>query len=292
MVQSKLAALYLLIVAALWGLTFPLIGESVQTQDPIIFVALRFSLAALFVLPYFLKNLCWKTFAVGCMLGLIQSSVFITQTIGLETVNVSRAAFLTGINVLVVPFLAPLLKMGSPTRHDVISASICCLGIYFLTECNLGQMSIGDLWVLVSALLIGFSIVYIGKQAASEIDPLMLSYGQIVMTAIISWIPAFFFSTFDFSPFLTVQAITSLTICSLLATILAITLQAKYQKYVSLQFAALIYSLEPVFAAFFDYLLMGTAPKTYTLIGGTIILLSIIYLECFRPKEVATETQT
>jgi drug/metabolite transporter (DMT)-like permease len=288
MLYSKLPSFYLLLVAALWGLTFPLIGESVQTQDPIIFVALRFSLAALFVFPYFIKNLCWKTFTVGCILGVIQSSVFITQTIGLETVSASRGAFLTGINVLAVPFLSPLLKMGVPTRHDVVSAIICCFGIFVLTECDIGQMTKGDLWILVSAILIGYSIVYIGKQAATDIDPLMLSYGQIVMTALMSWIPACFFSRFDFSPFLTVQAITSLAVCSLLATVLAITLQAKYQKYVNLQSAAIIYSLEPVFAAIFDYLLQGAPPKVYTLIGGLIILTSIVYLELFRPKETRT----
>ncbi len=283
--QSKLAPLYLLLVAALWGLTFPLIGESVQTQDPIIFVALRFSLAALFVLPYFLKHLCKKTFVVGCILGVIQSVVFITQTIGLETVSASRSAFLTGINVLVVPFLSPLLKMGYPTRHDVVSALVCCFGIFVLTECDLGQITRGDVWILMSALCIGYSIVYIGKQAATDIDPRMLAYGQIVMTAGMSWIPALFFSPFDFTPFFTVQAVTSLTICSILATIVAITLQAKYQKYVSLQLAAILFSLEPVFAAIFDFLLQGAPPKTYTVIGGSIILASIFYLEMFRPKE-------
>jgi len=287
--NSKVAILNLFVVAALWGLTLPLIGESVQTQDPIIFVALRFSIAALFVFPYFIKNLDRKSLMVGSVLGLIQSSVFISQTIGLETVNVSRAAFLTGINVLVVPFLAPLLKMGFPERHDFISSLICCLGIYVLIECDLGQMSPGDLWILTSAFLIGFSIVYISKQAHTDIDPLMLSYGQIVMTALFSWLPALFFSTFDFAPFLTAQGMTSLLICSLLATILAITLQAKYQKHVTLQYAALIYSLEPVFAAFFDFVLHGTQPKIYTICGGMIILASIFYLEMYRPRPVLAE---
>lgn len=280
-----MAAFYLLIVAALWGLTFPLIGESMTTQDPFLFVSLRFSLAALFVIPYFLKHLTKKIFVVGCILGVIQSAVFISQTVGLETIDPSRAAFLTGINVLLVPFLSPLLRMGFPTRHDVISAIICCVGIFILTECDIGQMSRGDIWIVSSAVLIGLSIVYIGQQAKSDMNPFMLSYAQIVMTALFSWIPTFFFSDMNFIPFQSSQALTSLIVCSIFATIVAITLQAKYQKHVSLQNAALIFSLEPVFAAVFDVILRGATPKIYTLIGGVVILASILYLELLKPKQ-------
>lgn len=283
--DSKIAAFYLLIVAALWGLTFPLIGDSVATQDPLLFVPLRFSLAAIFVLPYFLRHLTKQILIVGGILGVIQSAVFISQTIGLETVDPSRAAFLTGINILLVPFLSPLLKMGFPTKHDVFSAIICCIGIFILTECDIGQVCMGDIWILSSAVLIGLSIVYIGQQSKNDMNPFMLSYAQIVMTALFSWVPALLFSDMDFAPFQTSQAITSLFICSIFATIVAITLQAKYQKYVSLQSAALIFSLEPVFAALFDVVLRGATLTIYTLAGGFVILFSMMYLELLKPKE-------
>jgi len=292
MTNSKTAAFYLLIVAALWGLTFPLIGESMTTQDPFLFVALRFSLAALFVLPYFCRHLTKKIFIVGSILGVIQSIVFISQTIGLQTIDPSRAAFLTGINVLAVPFLSPLLKMGSPSRHDVLSAIICCTGIFILTECDIGQVSRGDFWIIGGAIFIGLSIVYIGQQSKNDMNPFMLSYSQIVFTALFAWIPVIFFSDMNLVPFTSSQALTSLFICSIFATILAITLQAKYQKYVSLQNAALIFSLEPVFAAVFDIILRDATPKIYTLIGGLVIMASIIYLEVWKPKEVIPQLKT
>lgn len=283
--STKVATFYLLVVAALWGLTFPLIGESMVTQDPFLFVSLRFSIAAIFVLPYFLRYLTKEIFIVGIILGLIQSVVFISQTIGLETVSPARAAFLTGINVLLVPFLSPLLKMGYPDRHDLISAIICCFGIFILTECDIGQISLGDFWIISGAVFIGLSIVYIGQQAKNDMNPFMLAYAQIVMTALFSWIPTLLFSDMNFTPFLTSQALTSLFTCSFLATIIAMTLQARFQKEVSLQNAALIFSLEPVFAAIFDTLLRGTTPQIYTLLGGMIILLSVIYLEKIKPKK-------
>jgi drug/metabolite transporter (DMT)-like permease len=289
--DSKIAGFCLLIVAALWGLTFPLIGDSMATQDPFLFVSLRFSLAAIFVIPYFLRYLTRQTLIVGSILGVIQSAVFISQTVGLETTDPSRAAFLTGINILLVPFLSPLLKMGYPTKHDVVSGLICCIGIFILTECDIGQICKGDIWILSSAVLIGLSIVYIGQQSKNDMDPFMLSYAQIVMTALFSWVPTLLFSDMDFIPFQTSQALVSLFICSIFATIVAITLQAKYQKYVSLQSAALIFSLEPVFAAVFDIVLRGATPKIYTLIGGVVILFSMAYLELWKPKLVTDSPQ-
>ncbi len=285
MPASKVASFYLFIVAALWGLTFPLIGEAMGTQDPFLFVSLRFSLAALFVLPYFLRRLNKEILIVGTLLGLIQSCVFISQTVGLKTVNPARAAFLTGMSVLLVPFLSPLLKMGYPNRHDLISGLICCFGIFVLTECDIGHISLGDFWIIFGAFFIGLSIVYIGQQAKREINPFMLAYAQVVMTALFSWVPTLLFSDMDIAPFLTTQAIVLLSTCSFLATILAMALQAKYQKDVSLQSAALIFSLEPVFAALFDILLRGTTPQVYTLIGGIIILSSVVYLERMKPEK-------
>lgn len=282
--SPKIAALCLLLVAAIWGLTFPVIYEAVQTLDPFLFVALRFSLASVFILPYFFRHINKQILMVGSVLGVIQLGVFIAQTIGLETVDPSRAAFLTGINVLAVPFISPLFKMGRPSSHDLLSAFICCFGIFVLTECDIGQVSTGDVWLIGGAILIGLSIVYIGRHAKSSMDPLMLSYSQIIMTALFSWIPVYFFGELDFTPFLTLPSALSLGFCSFFAVLLAFTLQSKCQRYVSLQNVALIFSLEPVFASFFDSLLGWEVPGMYTFLGGSIILSSILYLELSRPK--------
>ncbi len=281
---DKLAGIYLLIVAALWGLTFPLIELTVGEIDPYLFVSLRFSIAALFVLPYFLKNLSKKAIMVGAALGVIHSGAFIFQTIGLQTLNASRAAFLAGIYVLMIPFISPFLKMGRPGLNDFISAVICVTGVYILTGCNIGGLSIGDSWIFISDFFIALSIIYIGKHSQDDMDPYMLAYGQIVMTALFSWVPTLFLSEFHFAALTIPSVLISLFICSFLATILAIRLQSKYQKYVSIQSTALIFSLEPVFAAIFDTLITRTPPKITTLIGGLIIVAGVVYLELSKQK--------
>src|SRR5215216_3886720 len=101
--NHRLAGFYLVIVAAIWGLTFPLIEGSMKQQDPFLFVSLRFTLASIPLLPYFLKRVTMKFLAIGGCLGFLNAGAFITQTIGLQSVNASRAAFLTGAYVLLVP---------------------------------------------------------------------------------------------------------------------------------------------------------------------------------------------
>jgi drug/metabolite transporter (DMT)-like permease len=279
------AEFYLVLVAVLWGLTFPLIETSMELQDPFLFVALRFTLATLPILPYFLRNLTKELFWAGVVIGFLNCGAFVTQTIGLQTVSASRAAFLTGVYVFLIPLLSPLFRMGRPGMYEILSAALCFLGVYVLTGCDTTALTLGDLWVLSGAVFIAISVIYIGKYSKDNLNPYMIAYSQIAMTALFAWMLCPFFSTFNFTALQNPQFLLSLTICSLLATILTIVLQCKYQKYVSLAKVTLIFSLEPVFAAIFDWMLNGVTPTIYTTIGGGLVLLSIVCLELFKPKE-------
>lgn len=150
---------------------------------------------------------------------------------------------------------------------------------------DVGAVSIGDVWILLGAFFIAISIVYIGKLANFYEDPNMLAFGQIVLTAALAWIPTLIFSELNFSAFMTKQSLIIMSICSIVCTVVAIVLQSKHQKFVSVQTSAIIFSLEPVFAAFFDSTINFSLPETSTCLGGILILLSVIYLEIFKNKE-------
>lgn len=290
MKQTTISAFCLVLVAAIWGLTFPLINYSMQTQDPFLFVALRFTVAALPILPYFWKRFKKEMLVSGLILGAVHCGAFLTQTIGLQTVSSSRAAFLTSLYVLMIPLISPLFRMGSPNKHDLLSAIGCCCGVYVLIGSDLGGMTVGDVWILLGALFIAISIIYIGKLSTQFSNPYMLAYSQIVITAAFSWIPCITFQRLNGSSFLNFEALGILLLCSLLCTIVAIVLQSKHQKFVSVQSAALIFSLEPVFAALFDASITAALPPLSTLFGGLIILSSILYLELMRTKPVLSSS--
>lgn len=283
--NTKLATFYLFFVTAIWGLSFPLIELCVQQCDPVLFVAMRFFLAAIPILPFFLRNLTREYLIAGMILGVVNLGAYAFQTIGLETVNASRAAFLTGIYVLMIPFIAPLMGMGKPRVHDVVSAMICSVGIFILTECSIGDFCMGDIWILIADVFIALAIIFVAKYSKKDMHPSMLAFGQIIMTGLYAWVPAFLLTDLDFSGFHSPSFLISIAICSFLCTILALFMQSKAQKYVSIQNAALIFSLEPVFAAIFDTVLTRTPPTLYTLGGGFVIVMSILYLELCKPKE-------
>lgn len=286
LMQQKTSIFLLILVAALWGLTFPLITQSMKTQDPFLFVSIRFTLAAIPILPYFLKRVNREILVGGILLGIIHCGAFLTQTIGLQTVDSSRAAFLTSMYVLLIPMMAPLFRMGRPGKHDFVSACICCFGVYVLMGCDLGTMTMGDGWIIAGAVCIAVSIIYIGLLAQKLSDPYMLAYTQIVMTGLFSWVPCFVFGHFALQPYISLEAIGILSVCSFLCTVLAIALQSKHQKFVSVQSAALIFSLEPVFAALFDSVFSASLPTIPTLVGGGLILFSVMYLEVVKARLV------
>lgn len=283
--MSKLPFFSLMVVTLLWGLTFPLIELCMKLQDPFLFVALRFSVASIFALPFFLRRLSKKSVMTGVILGLLNCGAFITQTIGLMSVNASRAAFLTGIYVLLIPFLSPLFKLGIPRKSDVLCTILCFAGIYTLTGCDLQQITFGDVWILMSVIFIALSLVYISYVGKRGIDPFLLTNSQIVMTTVFAWISCCLFGNFDCSALMNTHYLPALLVCSLLATNIAILLQSKYQKRVSPQQAALIFSLEPVFGALFDFAIAGNRPTVYLIYGGGIILLSVVLCELWRSEE-------
>ncbi|HRD56137.1 MAG TPA: DMT family transporter [Parachlamydiaceae bacterium] len=279
--QAKNAFFFLSLVAALWGLTFPLIENSMQLHDPFLFVALRFSIAALILIPIFkfFQNATKELLIAGLILGVLNCGAYLSQTIGLQTTNASRAAFLTGTNIVFIPFIAPAFKLQVINKYDVISGVLCAFGIYVLTGAGLENLSVGDFWILLCAFCVALSIIYISYLSKNNFDPYLLTTSQIGATALISWGLCFLFSDFNFNSLINYNFIGTIIYCSLFATIVSLSLQAKYQKYVSAQKAGLIFCLEPVFATFFDMLINHAELLPNIFFGGIIILLSIVFLE-------------
>lgn len=286
--MQKKSFFFLVIVAALWGLTFPLIENSMQVHDPFLFVAFRFSIAALILIPFikFFQNVTKEVFVAGFILGILNCGAYVTQTIGLQTTNASKAAFLTGANIVFIPFIAPAFRLQEMNKYDILSGCVCAFGIYILTGADIQNLTGGDLWILFCAFCVALAIIYISYLTKNEMDPYLLTTSQITATALISWPLCFFFSDCNFGLLINPDFIGTILYCSLFATIISLGLQAKYQKYVSAQKAGLIFCLEPVFATFFDVLINDVKLHASLFLGGFLILFSILLLELKSEKLV------
>ena len=216
----------------------------------------------------------------------MNSCIFLFQTIALKTLDSPRAAFLSVIYVILVPFLLPFFGFRKPKIIEGIAAIICLYGVYLLSGAKITTFEIGDFWIIASTLCVAFSIIIIEHVANKVEDILLFSFYQIIFTTLLPLImliyhPVVIPTTHGFW--------LSVIYCAIFATTLAFIFQLKYQAQVGASKAALIFSLEAVFAGIFAWL-MGEKISHQTLIGGGIILFSIILIDLvhmFRQQNTA-----
>jgi len=281
------AAIWLVVVTALWGFTFPLIKNVVDIINPSLFVAVRFLLAAIVLLPFILTDIRKNNFEIliaGILLGIFNSSVYVTQTIGLQTISSAQSAFIVGMNVLFIPFFAALFKLNKIAKIDVVAAIICVIGLFIFTNFAV-HFQIGSFWCLLSAISIAISIVYLQSVTTKKIIKSfrLLAFYQIFFTFPIPAILSFHSGKFSYlnNP----SVIIVILFCAIFATSIALVLQTKYQRHINTTKAALIYSLEPVFACLFGFIVNKEA-ITINMLAGGLIILSGLTLHIFAEKKI------
>ncbi|OGT30273.1 MAG: hypothetical protein A3E87_00865 [Gammaproteobacteria bacterium RIFCSPHIGHO2_12_FULL_35_23] len=285
MQKSLIGDAVLVFVTLCWGITFPLIENAVKAVNPAVFVTLRFFVAAVILLPFVCKKKYFQSSEIkvvlrgGLILGILNTISFLSQTIGMETVTAAKGAFITGICVILVPFLLPFFRLGKPNIVDIMSTLCCFLGLFLLTGAKFSQTTAGEFWILLCAVFYAVSIVYLQQITQKLTNFTLLAFLQIFFTAVLT--SPFSFSHSFISIFNPVVLI-GLLFCSVFATSMALFLQTKFQRYTTASRAAMIFCLEPVFASIFGYLINGEKLGLLALFGAALILLSIITSEFYR----------
>ncbi|MBV8802407.1 MAG: EamA family transporter [Gammaproteobacteria bacterium] len=295
MSHKRKAEFYLLLITAIWGLTFPLVGSAVKSITPMYFVAARFALAAFIMLPFIwrdLKNTTSTVLKYGLLIGTVNFGCYLFQGIGLQTLGSAESAFITSITVVIVPLILLLFHYHKPHFIEGISAIICLTGLYILTGANITAINRGEIFTLLCAVCCAFSIIFTEKATRKIINIKLLVFFQIVFTAVFA-IPVNIATrgVFIFNK----QTIFALLYCAIFATLIVFYLQAKYQKQTSASKAALIFCAEPIFAVLYSWIFFSENAPLNTLIGGIIIVASIalpdvLKLDFFRSNKItATE---
>lgn len=277
--QSTKAILALFSVTIMWGLTFPLIKDAMQVIHPSAFVTLRLALAALVMLPFVVSRLHKTTLSLltaSLILGGLNAGIYITQSIGLETTSSANSAFITAMNVIIVPFLSPLFRVGRFGVMDISAALLTLLGIFVLTGASLSHITAGDYITLICAACYAVSIVVIQRVTKNKIDILLLVFYQILLGIPFSlgW-GHFTNSSYVLNPTVWV----ALVFCAVFATCVTFYFQMSFQRYTTASKAALIYALEPVFATLFAFIINGEAITYYTILGGLLVLSGFAFSE-------------
>jgi len=272
----------MLLVTVFWGLTFPFIRVAVRDLHPFVFVAARFVLALLVFLPVVLfsrrtRQGLKRALLAGAVLGALAWAGYLAQTMGLRTVTAGRAAFITGLSVILVPLLSPVFRAGRPRPLEIAAAVVATFGLFLLTDPGGEGITHGDLLVLVCAGLYAVYIHAIQIFLRKEPDAFSLTFVQIASVAALALLAL---PLADAGP----QHFSGMAIAALLFTATFATggtfwLQAHYQSRTTPQRVALIFSMEPVFATVFAYLMLGETLSGIGQMGALLIFISVLGVE-------------
>lgn len=273
----------LLLVTIIWGSGFTASQAAIDGGLSAAFIMFgRFLVAALTIGLVFykkLKNWTKKEILMSLTVGLILFFAHYTQTLGLEQTTPSKNAFLTATNVVMVPFLYWILARKQPGIKAFISAIICFGGICILSvDFSQGMVfGVGDLLSLLCALLFALHIAVVGY-FIDKMDGIKLAFGQLAGAAVFSTI-AFLILDRDFSVIRPTIGVASVVYLGVFSTGVCFFLQTISQEHVSSTKASLILSLESVFGTMFSILLGYEVLKINMVLGGLMILASIVFVE-------------
>jgi len=272
-VSPAFGVLTLVFITLIWGSTFVVVKETLEIVSPALLLALRFSFAALL--------LAWVrpsrgALVPGLLLGLLAFVGFATQTLGLVTTTASKAAFITGLSVILTPLVSAAWFRNRVPPKAYLAALVALSGLALMTLTGAQGVTTGDLWVLGTALAYALYIVYVGEVAGKH-GALELSAVQLWPMAGLAWLWALP-QLPDLSR-VSLDSLLAILYLAAAATALVSVLQVLAQRVVPAYLAALIFVLEPVFAALFAYLLLGETLGVLGWLGGGLVVLAMLISE-------------
>jgi drug/metabolite transporter (DMT)-like permease len=277
-VRTK-AELLLVAITVVWGTTFVVVKAALADASPLVFIAIRFSLAGLLlaaVMGRGLRSLGWGVLGPGLLQGVFLFGGYTLQTWGLLFTTPSKSAFITGFSVVLVPLI--LAAGGAPLRVPSLAAGLTGLaGLYvLLAPSGGGAINPGDLLTLGGSISFAFQIVLVGRYA----DRVPLRAVVPVEIAAVGLLAALFLPfagplRLEWTPGL----LAAFAITSLFATAFAFSGQNWAQRYTPAAHTALIFALEPVFAAVTSRFATGERMGLRFLAGCALILGSMVISE-------------
>ncbi len=272
--HSRRAEVILLLITATWGLTFPLTKDALADSTPLAFIAMRFGLAAIILSPFLLGRLAIRRQAAraGILLGGLFAAGFALQAMGLRLTTAAKSAFLTGTNVLFVPFFAWLWVRQPPPLAGIIGSLLAAAGIGLLTRPENLRLDAGDLLTLGCAVVFGLEVVALQVWSRRH-EPWPLMWPAIATTAIAAGV----LSLFE-TPHVawTPRLLRGLAFNSIAATAGALLIHMRWQKETTAVRAGVIYATEPLFALVFAAILLGERLPMMSLAGGALILAGVV----------------
>ncbi|MWK55862.1 EamA family transporter [Pseudomonas otitidis] len=289
--QALRADILMLITAAIWGAAFVAQRLGMDVIGPFLYTGLRFALGALVLLPllYLLPRgehhepMNRGLLLGGVLMGLALSLGINLQQVGLLFTSVTNSGFITGLYVIIVPLLGLLLghRTGMGTW---IGALLAVGGMFLLSVGDNFQVARGDWLQLAGAVVWGVHVLLVGF-FASRHDPVRLAILQFITCAVISLALALVLEDIRLDAI--VSAGPAILYGGVIAVAIGYTLQVVAQKHAIASHAAIILSLEAVFAAIAGALMLSESLHARGYLGCALMFVGMLVAQLWPQRHEA-----
>ena len=272
------AVLALVLVTAVWGVTFVQVKDAVALYPLFAFLAVRFWIATLTLavpgLPR-VRSLGLPGLVGGAFLGLLLAAGYTLQTAGLERTTVSSTGFITGMYVVLTPLIALVLVRSRIGLSVWGGVALSTIGLAMLSGIHAGSVT-GDLLVLAAAAVYSLQIVLM-ERYAPRYDAVAFTFVEMLAAGVALGVVAAALGDLHVPHGWTVWG--ALLVTGVFASALAFLVQTWAQRRTSATRTALAFTMEPVWTAFFGYTLAGDRLGFLGWGGCAVIMAGIVLAE-------------
>ena len=275
-----------LITTFIWGTAFIAQDTGMDNIGPLTFNFSRFLVGFITILPFALifekkkiiSEISTKSKIFYKYLLFMGISLFLgtfLQQAALQYTNIANAAFFTVFYVPLVPILLFLIYSNKVHWSIWPSIGLCILGVYLLSDFSNSEIMLGDTLVILCSIFWALHIIFAGKFMEIFDIPIFYAALQALFVATLSFVFSYFFEEINFSNILLESS--SIIYAGVLSGGIAFTLQMFAQKNIEETPAAIIYSLEGVFAAIAGWIILDQFLNLSNIFGCFLILIAVIF---------------
>ncbi len=279
--KEYLSVAGLIFVGLVWGLGFPALKVMSEAMPTFYIIALRFFIASVLLSLFFFKrfsSINIKLLKSALILSFFLFFTYVFATVGIQYTTSAKASFFCCLGVLIIPVISRLLFKVRITGRVFFCIFLCTVGLFFIsyTQGMGWHLSPGDILCLCCSVCGAFHVVFVGRLAKQQ-DVALLTIFQLFFISVFAAAAAF--ATEDFPAELAAFDLAILMFLGIFCTAAAFLIQTASQRYISPARVGVIFSIEPVSGAALSALLLGDKLGVFGVIGGLLIVVSIIIME-------------
>lgn len=288
--KKYLAIAGLVLVTVIWGGGFVASDMALESLSPFQIMTVRFLLASVLMGMISIRGIKGATrdeVKAGFYMGVSLFAAFAPQIVGLQYTTPSKNAFLTALNVVMVPFIAFVFLRKKIGAKSIIGAVMAIVGVGLLSLNKNLTLGIGDALTLLCAAGFAFQIFFT-SEFVKKYRPVVLNFVQMCTAFFLSLISMFVFGEWHFD--VTTKGWLSVLYLGVISTTLCYLLQTECQKYVDETKAAIILSMESVFGTMFSIIILHEKVTLKMVAGCVIILAAVIISNLAETEQSASDS--